>query len=347
MQSILQKISYRDETWAQLANYSKYYISSLGRVFSVSKKDVMIPKPDDRGYLMIDLRGDDKSVKSKRVHRLVAEAFLSDWKPEWPWTVNHINGCKSDNRICNLEMLTTQDNSKHYQTAHCFEGSRTQARKVMKDKMTAITADPDYRAKMSDRMKDVWKDPNNREMYIQCLYTRQSDGLNRKKVSDKLKEICADPEYKLRMSENQKRNWANPEYRTKVQAARQDRVWVSLENDEKLIHSSELAHWISLGYSLGRCYTGSSSTKNKVRIHLGKTSKFVDLSDLPTYLDQGWAVGRGDCRHVQCMETGQVFESAQECAIAFNTNVDLIHSRCNGTAKKFRKLAQYTFRYVD
>lgn len=27
MQSILQKISYRDETWAQLANYSKFFVT--------------------------------------------------------------------------------------------------------------------------------------------------------------------------------------------------------------------------------------------------------------------------------------------------------------------------------
>lgn len=77
----------------------------------------MVPVQSDyAGYILASLRNDEGIIRCKRVHRLVAEAFLSDWKSEWPWTVNHKNGIKNDNRIVNLEMMTTSDNNKHYHT---------------------------------------------------------------------------------------------------------------------------------------------------------------------------------------------------------------------------------------
>lgn len=73
----------------------------------------MKPALDTSGYLrtMIVRNGRPRTVK---IHRLIAEVWLNNPKglPE----VNHINGCKMDNRACNLEWVTRQQNMKH-----CFD----------------------------------------------------------------------------------------------------------------------------------------------------------------------------------------------------------------------------------
>jgi hypothetical protein len=47
-----------------------------------------------------------------RVHRLVAVAFLGE--PASPdMHVNHLNGVKDDNRLCNLEWATCSENALH------------------------------------------------------------------------------------------------------------------------------------------------------------------------------------------------------------------------------------------
>lgn len=342
----LVEIQEADEEWAQIQHFSRYWISSLGKVYDVKLHKMSRIEVEYDGYLLVSMRNDSGELKSKRIHRLVAEAFLPDWKPEWPWTVNHINGIKDDNRLCNLEMLTTGDNSRHYQTAECFRESREKARLAMSEKMKKKCADPEYASQMSERMKEVWKDPKMREMYIDCLYERQSHPENREQVSNKLKEICADLEYRKGMSDRQKQNWNDPKYREAIMSSNQDRIWVHNEDSEKWIHEHELDDYIQSGYVEGRLKTNlKPSTAGKVRIHKGNQSKFILPEELEIHLQEGWITGRADRKHVKCIETGEVFSSVEECAKAFNTNTDLIHSRCKGTAKNFRKLKHLHFCY--
>lgn len=58
------------------------------------------------GYLFVNIYS-----RAYYVHRLVATAFYGEIPKGYE--VNHINGCKCDNRVCNLEICTRKQNIKH------------------------------------------------------------------------------------------------------------------------------------------------------------------------------------------------------------------------------------------
>src|SRR5699024_6170558 len=61
-------------------------------------------------YLSVRLYKNNQ-YKKMYVHRLVAEAFLSN--PFNKSTVNHKNGNKTDNRVDNLEFMTHKEQTRH------------------------------------------------------------------------------------------------------------------------------------------------------------------------------------------------------------------------------------------
>lgn len=106
------------EEWISINGYDyNYMISSHGRFMNTNpfhKKLANIPKVgsrDKRGYMITSLVKDGKSI-DKKVHRLVAEAFLHDYDDEL--LVNHKDLNKENNHISNLEMTTCKENVRHY-----------------------------------------------------------------------------------------------------------------------------------------------------------------------------------------------------------------------------------------
>lgn len=99
------------EQFKRINGFEDYYISSWGRVYSTKVGKFLNPFLCGRGYLKVDLHINGKRTH-KKVHRLVAEAFIPnvDHKPQ----VNHIDGNKLNNSVTNLEWCTNQENVQHY-----------------------------------------------------------------------------------------------------------------------------------------------------------------------------------------------------------------------------------------
>lgn len=122
---------------------SNYYVNEKGQVFSQRKNGLKELKAQKIGkYLGVNIRI-EKNTKPKiyYIHRMIAECFLETWNEKLE--VNHLNMDKHDNRIENLEMVTRQENSKHY-----FSNQTTHIK--MKD--------PNYRHNLYEKNKDRYKD---------------------------------------------------------------------------------------------------------------------------------------------------------------------------------------------
>lgn len=108
------------EEWKPVIGYEGLYeVSSLGRIKSLPRNTthggIMKPNINRRnGYAYIHLSKDGKSTP-KRVHKLVMMAF--DPRPTGPYydknfTINHIDGDKTNNKLSNLEWCTQSENQK-------------------------------------------------------------------------------------------------------------------------------------------------------------------------------------------------------------------------------------------
>jgi len=106
-----------EEVWKDIEGYEGLYeVSNLGRVKSLSRidslgrkyKEKMLRQSNSRGYLHTSLSKDNNS-KSYQTHRLVALTFIPN--PENKPQVNHMDENKTNNRVDNLNWMTSKENN--------------------------------------------------------------------------------------------------------------------------------------------------------------------------------------------------------------------------------------------
>lgn len=98
------------EIWETIEDFPDYKVSNKGRVMRIKGYKLIKPFDNGRGYNCVHLYKNGKRY-NKRIHRLVAEAFIEG--REEGYEVNHIDGNKKNNFVDNLEWCTRSENIKH------------------------------------------------------------------------------------------------------------------------------------------------------------------------------------------------------------------------------------------
>ena len=164
------------EEWKDIDGYEGLYeVSDWGRVKSLEnnksrKEKILKGVKNTYGYLQVHLCKDGKVVW-KKVHRLVAQAFLEN--PQNLPQVNHKDECKTNNSVDNLEFCDNKYNV-NYGTRNQRSGEK-------------LTNHP-TKSKRVDQI-----DPQTGEVIRQWESTREAgrNGFKQNHVSD-----CARGKYK-------------------------------------------------------------------------------------------------------------------------------------------------------
>lgn len=186
--------------WKDVVGYEEYFmVSTVGDVFSKRTNKLLKQHVNHNGYLQIATRIGGRLGKchALKVHRLVAEAFLTK-SEEMLLTskgksfygkvpVNHKNGIKTDNRVCNLEFCSYQQNSSHA----LITGLKVPKRKRSIEEISEILI---HFSDSGRSLRDFCKESGiNRTVLSKAVkaYYKLSDNfvLNKKTVKNLLKDV--------------------------------------------------------------------------------------------------------------------------------------------------------------
>ena len=137
------------EVWRDIPRTDgNYRVSSLGRVASIDRENkyfsggvkkkrrltgkVLKQHIGTTGYWTVDYREPNGKKVTRKVHRLVAQAFIDN--PNNLAVVNHIDGNQLNNQVWNLEWVTQSENlRKAYQTGLRTTGAWLNRHKIVQE----------------------------------------------------------------------------------------------------------------------------------------------------------------------------------------------------------------------
>ena len=95
------------EYWRAVSIFTKYEVSSVGRVRNSETGRVLKPAPDGSRYLHVVLHKEGEK-RTKKIHQLVAEAFVEN--PEDKRCVDHVDSNRTNKCAGNLRWATHSEN---------------------------------------------------------------------------------------------------------------------------------------------------------------------------------------------------------------------------------------------
>lgn len=141
-----------NETWKSIDDFPKYQVSDQGRIKNIQSGRIFIGSRDAFGYMHVRLINPYGGYTLKKVHRLVAEAFLPN--PEGKPIIDHIDGDKTRNMLDNLRWVTHSENSRAYDKKR--REANPGKRKEITHKIAQYTKDGELVATF-DKVSDITK----------------------------------------------------------------------------------------------------------------------------------------------------------------------------------------------
>lgn len=113
------------EIWKTIEEFDDYQVSNYGNVKSLKfdKEKTLKPCIGTDGYYRVCLHKNKRNV-TKKIHQLVAIAFLNHKPCGFKFVVNHKDFNRLNNHVDNLEIVTNRENSnkKHIPSTSQYVG---------------------------------------------------------------------------------------------------------------------------------------------------------------------------------------------------------------------------------